>query len=189
MMSAINWLQCIYFRMYTGIFTLLQAFFDICRLRLGPQELPASPFLLAITLLFYTVCGIGLALITIPPFQATLSGITETILVALLTVVLLRVRSMPERWIQSLTALAGTGIILSLIALPLSLWLHELRAAEADIRVPGLLLFALVVWNVVIMAHILRHALSTSFGIGLLLAVGYLWIIVSTLNALFPVMV
>ncbi|MCI0400976.1 MAG: hypothetical protein L0Z68_06710 [Gammaproteobacteria bacterium] len=173
--------------MYAEILTLFKAFFDICRLRLGPQDLPASPFLLGITLLCYTLSSILLALITIPPLRATLSGITESLLVAALTVIVLRVRHMPARWTQTLTALAGTGMLLSLVAFPLTMWLNEIKVSDGDVRLPGLILLLLVIWNVVIMAHILRHALSTSFGIGLLLSVGYLWIIISTLNALFPV--
>jgi len=44
----------------------------------------------------------------------------------------------------------------------------------------------LVVWNVAVMAHILRHALSASFPMGVLLAMGYIWLITMGMTAILP---
>ena len=51
---------------------------------------------------------------------------------------------------------------------------------------PTILLLAVVVWSLVVMGHVLRHALSAPLIIGLVVALIFYWIAVSVQNALFP---
>jgi hypothetical protein len=72
---------------------------------------------------------------------------------------------------QTVTALAGCGVVLGIISLPL-LTLHQI--ANTDIRaLVELLLFALLIWQIVIYSHILKHALAIPYIFAVILTVLY----------------
>ncbi|MEN8217765.1 MAG: hypothetical protein ABFS56_15630 [Pseudomonadota bacterium] len=142
---------------------LSSAFFDICRLRLGPQDLPASSVLLGLILLLYLVVTGTLSLIQFPINDAILLSIIELGLLVVLTSSLLYITHYAARITQTITALAGTNSLLGIFTLPLVLWLEYYNG---DASLPVLLLLGLLVWNFVIHAHILRHALAVSFFMG-----------------------
>jgi len=165
---------------------LLRAFLDVCLLRRRPQDLPASLFLVYLTLAGHALTGLLLSLASHPLGPALVLGLTDTVLLAGLTASLLYVHKLQARLPQTLAALAGTGTLLSLIAFPLTYWWFALHAGAQDPTVPTVLLLAVVVWSLVVMGHILRHALSAPLLIGLVVAVIFYWIAVSVQNALFP---
>ncbi|HDN26814.1 MAG TPA: hypothetical protein ENG03_06910 [Thioploca sp.] len=145
------------------------SFFDICRLRLAPQDLPRSNVLLGICLLFYTVLSVGtLSLTRSSISEAILSSIVDTGLLVVLTSSLLYVARCSARIIQTLTALAGANCVLGIFIFPV---LSLFEFYESDMSFPLLLLLGLIVWNFVVNAHILRHALTVPFFIGVLLTV------------------
>ena len=165
---------------------LLRAFLDICLLRRRPQDLPASMFLLYLTLAGHLLTGLLVSLASHPPASALLLGLSDTLLLVGLTASLLYVNQLQARFQQTLTALAGSGTLLSLVALPLTFWWFALRAVGEDPTMPAVLLLVIVVWSLVVMGHILRHALSAPLIIGLVVAVIFYWIAVSVQNAFFP---
>ena len=70
-----------------------------------------------------------------------------------------------------LTALAGCGAVLNVVATPFTLNVRP-DPDGAGISAAAALGFALLMlWSIVITGHILRHALSTSFFFGLVLAI------------------
>lgn len=152
---------------------LLRVFFDICLLRQGPQDLPAAQALLWISLLAHAIGSLVLASISLSGEAAMLSALVESLLMVTLSYVLLAVNNRRARWLQTLTALAGTNVILVMFALPLMVWWQSLRAANLDQVIPALLILGLVIWNLMILAHIFRHALSSRFGLGMFTAIGY----------------
>ena len=123
--------------------------------------------------------------------RAILSALLEVALIMVFTQALLQIRKKPERWVQTVTALSGTGIVLSLIALPIYILLSVYGGNDVNsspVYALGLLILAgLACWNVVIMAHIFRHALEVTMLSGIILAIAYLWIIFSFTAALMPV--
>ncbi len=169
---------------------LFMAFFDICRLRKGPQDIPASKNLLSLSLFFYGLLSILLVMLSDSIERAILSGLLEVVLIMAFTMALLQIRSKTERWVQTVTALSGTGIILSLFALPIYILLSMNGASEANNPVYGmglLILAGLACWNVIIMAHILRNALEVTMLSGIIFAIVYIWIIFSFTAAIMPV--
>jgi len=110
----------------------------------------------------------------------------DTLLMAVLIWVALRVTAKTQRFVQTLTSLAGTGIILGLAALPLV----QLAAGahRNDEPMGGLVLvwLVLLVWSISVQAHIFRHALSTRYGIGLMLAGLYTVLSIGLIETLFP---
>lgn len=167
---------------YAAAITLFRAFFAICRLQKGPQDLPTSRELLLLGLVAYTLCGIAVGLLSMAPEAALISGLADTLLMILLTMVILHLRGVPGRVTQTLTAFAGTGTVLSLIAIPILFAAHTGELGHNGTRVPAVLMLFIFVWNLMINAHILRHALSTRFVIGFAVAVFYLVVLISILN-------
>lgn len=155
--------------------TLVRFFFDLCLLRAKPQDLPASDFLLGVTLSCYTLIGIATSTAVLPLQQAVLSSLLSALLLAILTHTTLMLRGFAGRLNQTLSALAGSGSLLGLIVWPLT-------ASQA----PLLLVAAMVIWSLAVTAHILRHALSMSFSAGIAISVGYLLVSFIIMNSLFP---
>jgi len=153
----------------------LKLFIDLCLLRAKPDAVPASRFLLGFALTAYTLMSLALASAHLPLSKALLYALADIMVLALVTHTLLLLRRFPARLVQTLTALAGTGALFELLALPL------LRATELS---P--LLFGLMIWSIAVSAHILRHALSVPFALGMLASLGYVVVNLVVMSALFP---
>jgi hypothetical protein len=156
-----------------SVMQLVRLFAAICLLRAAPQDLPASRELLGVTLGLYLLLTWLLAIPAYGQAGAVLVALLDTALLIAFIQVLLYLLSRNARILQTLTAMAGSGSLLGLLALPLVLWGQPSQAEE---QVSGLLLYAwllLLVWNLLVAGHILRHALSTSLGIGIGVALLY----------------
>ncbi len=158
---------------------LLNQFWMICLLRSGPQDLPAAYPLLKLALFAYGLSGLVFLLGGVGDLglsQAVLLVAVDIALLAGLTYLILHTVDHLPRFTQTLTALVGTGALLQFIALPLGMWFVRAQAAGASGQFPALLWLLLMIWSLIITGHILRHALSVSFGIGILCALGYVFI-------------
>ena len=169
---------------------LFLAFFDICRLIKKPQDIPESKNLLTLCLLFYGLLSIFLAGLSQTVDRAIVAGLLDVTLIMLFPFALLQVRGKLPRWPQTVTALTGTGIIISIIALPIYLLIGVGEANElgsSSEQVIGLLLLAtLACWNIIIMAHVLRHSLEVNMMLAIILSISYIWIIFSLTSVIIP---
>jgi hypothetical protein len=169
------------------LLTLFRAFFDICRLRKGPQDLPASPELLSLSLLAYAIVVALLGMISRPAADAVGASLVETGLVAAINFALLALRRFEGRWLQTTTAMAGTGVLFTLFAMPLFAGLAGPGVAASPaqgVLYAGLLL--LIVWNISVTAHILKHALSVPFAAAIVCAAAYAWVVAAAVSGMFP---
>jgi hypothetical protein len=151
---------------------LLKIFMDICLLRAGPQHLPASRFLLTLTLVMHAALGVVFALFTLPLPQALVAAAIGTALLVGVVQALLLVHGKAERVQQTATALAGSEILLGLLALLPTAWFYAVESNDARV-LPSLLSLLAIVWSVVVTVHIFRAALQVSQGMALLFALGY----------------
>ena len=161
---------------------LLKFFIELCLLRTAPQNLPAATVLMAICTGAYLAVGVLVSLTSFDPAGAVLSNLLDLFALAMLTRITLAVRGKPQRFVQTYTALTGSGVILGLVGWPLA---YGLFAGPESTPKPmlALLFLALILWNLAVIGHILRHALSVAFAWGVLIAVGY-YIFLVQLNAL-----
>jgi len=168
-----------------SVLRLLNLFFDICLLRAGPQDLPASNALLGATLAAHVVVGVALGLVSYSFLGAVYYALVSTLILVLFTRLALLLRSYVERFNQTVCGLAGTDVLLGLVAWPVTAWLYRADAEGADLLVPFAVWLLLVAWSLVVTAHILRHALSVHYVIGFAVAVGYFVVSYSVLATLF----
>jgi len=155
---------------------LLQAFVELCLLRRGPQDLPASPVLLALTVPAYLALDTAIAALDLPVTRAFGAAVLDAGALAAFTALALAARGRRARLLQTLTALLGSGVVLGACALPVGLWL---RAAGRDAAVPQLLWLTLFVWSIAVSAHIYRHALEVHYAIGVAVSVMYVWLLIN----------
>jgi hypothetical protein len=158
---------------------LLHLLWDICRLRSGPQDLPYSPRLLLI------VCAFGLLLQMV---LARVLGVAQEVLgVGVLTLafnfgllyLLLSLRGMSSRFVQTALALVGCALMFSVFSLPITLLFGTPPPTPEQTTPLQSLLVMLwlpfLIWKLVVDAHILRHSLNVPFLAGIVIAV--LWLI------------
>jgi hypothetical protein len=161
-----------------GSAALLRIVIDLCLLRRGPQDLPYSPALTQGLLLL----GLGVDLLVLRWLDEDSDlllqiGCSLALLLAL-PWLLLSLRQRRERYVQTLAAFAATGIVFSLLYLPLALKSAELPrpvagetlSGEQALVAWGTLL--VIGWKLAINGSIWRHALDWPRAAGVLLAVG-----------------
>jgi hypothetical protein len=164
---------------------LIRAWFDICLLRRAPQELPASSYLLGLSLCCYGLVSVLVSTQSYPFSQALLLAAVDLGMLILFVWSLLYLQRKTARINQTLSALAGTGSLMGLIALPLLLVIGPGTVAE-PVSAPLLSLWLLLLlWNLFVMAHIIRHALSSSFAIGFGVSLLYALLNMQVITTLF----
>ena len=165
---------------------LIRFFVDLCLLRRAPQDLPASTTLFRAVLTADLFAGLLVGLISGQPFLSSLvQGIAELSLQLGLLYGALRLTGHLGRFTQAGTALLGSGALIALAALgPLAL--NPTGSTESDAAALGaFLLLLVVVWNLVVTGHIVRHTFGISLGQGIAVAVGYEVLAVTLISVLF----
>ena len=166
---------------------LLNQFVDICLLRAGPQALPASGLLLVLTGLAGLLSGTLVIISGFGGLMAAFSAQTlDLLLIATLLYVALAVRGLQPRFVQSATALFGCGVLINLAAMPVQLMLSQQEQASPVATLGLLFYLVLLIWAIVVIAHILRHALEVRFAAGMLLSLGYFLLVNWLVQSLFP---
>jgi len=147
---------------------LTRFFWQLCLLRRTPGDLPRSPWLLQWLLLLNLLINTLLGVPVFGPGASLLAALVELLLSAGLLFAALQVRGRAERWLQSYAALLGAGVVLGGIAL---VYRNLLGLAGVEMAaLPDLMLF---VWSIVVMAHVLRHALDIGLAASVLIVLAY----------------
>ncbi|MBE9515397.1 MAG: hypothetical protein IME93_00315 [Proteobacteria bacterium] len=137
---------------------LITRFINLCLLQVGPQHVPASSFLLVLCSAAYVITGtIGSSHYYSWPLAAQ-TTMADAVLLVIFTNAALAIRGLPQRSTQTMIALMGVGI-----------FFHVIVLLVVTIGAPTALLLILLLWNAVVIAHILRAALNIPlmFGFGL----------------------
>jgi len=166
---------------------LITIWLDICLLRAGPQDLPVSRALLWLSLVAYTLVSF---LLSLPGYSSAvalrIAGVDLALLVTFVAAPLYLLDK-AARIGQTLAALAGTGAVLGLFALPVvRILLNGQDAGEVPpfFALAWLILFG---WSLLVVAHVMRHALSVAFVAGLGISILYTLVAMQVIGTLFPV--
>jgi hypothetical protein len=167
---------------------LVRAFVQIATLKLGPEDLPASGFLLGMVTAAYLLTGVAsVSFYTDSAGEAARQLAVDLALTFGFFTLLLVLYRKGHRLLQTLTALLGTGALLSLIALPLTAWLQTLdMSATETAAIPAVGIYLIVLWSIAVTGHILRRALDIPYVGGLLIGVAYFVLNLATFARLFP---
>src|SRR4051794_27823095 len=126
---------------------LLRLFTDIALMRRGPQDLPASPVVLALTIVAFFVVQLVVGTV-LPPIASHWLGnlLLEVAFTFGWYAVLLYAVKKPERFLQTSTAVFGFQIVLSPVLIA-ALWLQR-RFDQDSIGAVGVtfISLALLIW-------------------------------------------
>lgn len=165
---------------------IVRTCWEICLLRRGPQVFPRSGLLLAVMLLIYVFLDIYSNFLNgMYRIQDMLAetAVDTGMLTAFCFLTLLCWRQ-STRFNQTLVALLGTGSLLTCASLPLLSVLHFDNLPMLQ-QLASWMLLVLFLWNIVVMAHILRHALGNARYAPILLAGPFQLLTFLVLNLLF----
>lgn len=167
---------------------LLNLFVDICLLRAGPQDLPGSGFLLLLTVLLSLLTGTLVIVGTFGTLGAALAAQMLDILLLLgLLRLLLQLTGKSARYQQTASALFGSGVLINLVTMPLQLLYSGDPSGPALGEMGTLFYLIIIVWALVIVGHIIRHALEIRLAAGIMLSLGYFLIANYIIQTLFTV--
>jgi hypothetical protein len=154
---------------------LLYLLRDVIQLRRGPQDAPHAPRLLI------ALCAASLLLQFAIAHVVGIGGATSGLGVLALAFdlgvlyLLLSLRDLTNRFVQAALTRLGCAILFTLLVLPILFLSAGHGQAEQVQAWFGLVLLPIVLWKLVVDAHILRHSLDLPFLAGLVIAV--LWAI------------
>lgn len=165
---------------------LLKAFWDIALWRRDPSQLPDSATLVLLCALAYAAMS-ALQSLMLYGTDLILARTTADLgLTAVLFWVLLAAARRRHRFNQTISAVLGTGALLSPIVLVL-LGLKEAALANYPL---ALLVWAgsvaVIVWYTFVVGHIVRSALDTGPFTGMAVAITYLVASATLLSRVFP---
>jgi hypothetical protein len=161
---------------------LLQLMIAITLGKKGPQDIPYSPPLLLIVLAVYLLTGLTITTLQSPWHEAIIQVLVEALMLAAFAGALLVIHKKRARLVQTLSALFGTDVVLTLPSIPLLVWLQQYPEAHGAF----LALFTLMLWHVLVVGHILRHALSTNAIVGMVWSFCYTFINFQLMMNWFP---
>jgi hypothetical protein len=153
---------------------------DICLLRRGPQDLPYSIPLLAAVAASCVIVQLGVAVARNAPIGGVLTGAAMWLVVTLGALnLILTLRGLRNRFVQSATALLGCALVFTLLSVPIALLLDEPPATPQQMSPLQLLLgvvsLPLLIWKIIVDAHVFRHSFDVPFLSGVVIAL--LWIV------------
>ncbi|MGR8948095.1 MAG: hypothetical protein ACU84Q_08625 [Gammaproteobacteria bacterium] len=162
---------------------LLRFFFEMCLLKKNPQQSPNSTFLLRLLVLSNIAINFLINVATTPFPVALILAVLAIILVYGFTSTLLWTLKYSARARQTLTSIFGTDLIIAGPAIGLRYWLQWLQESGQQSEIAILLWVVVFIWNLIVTAHIFRHAIDKPFGIGVIAAIGYSVIVFNVMYA------
>lgn len=151
-------------------------FIDICLFRSGPDSLPANYQLMQLILLTYFIVSVAVNQIDMSLRISLWIGLTDLIVLMAFLYVLLRLNNFLPRYQQTLMAMAGAGSLLGLLAMPL-LWAFHQYAEQSDkANFILLALMLLMLWSLMVTAHIIRRSIETSAPKAVALTILYIFL-------------
>jgi hypothetical protein len=129
-------------------------------------------------------------LLSLPAYPLAVAGqlaLMDAVLLIVFASTALYLRGKMARLTQTLTALSGTGTLLGLIALPVIQLLSSGLEAGQPVLLAGMLWLLLFGWSLIVVAHIMRHAMSVNLPVAIVIAMLYTLVAMQVMNTLFPI--
>lgn len=153
--------------------TIIQRYIDLCLFKASPADVPTSEHLLKLTLLAYFSIGVTISLIDMDWTTSLFSSLADMVYMIIAVSLLLQLRSLKERFQQTLMALAGTGCCFGLFSLPVMIWFNQLAEAEKSSNYAMLFMVIILLWSLMVTSHIFRYSLDISVGLSTAITIIY----------------
>ena len=164
---------------------LVRYWMGLCLLRAAPQDGSASAFILVFSLTCYSMVSVLVLTASYGMGDGVRLAFLEVLLLSAYVVLLLSLTGKSARVRQTLSALTGAGTLLGIVSFLLVLTQGAVPAGDAPSPLASIAWLSLVFWNLVVSAHIIRHALSTNLLVGFVMSL--LYMVISTRLALYVI--
>jgi hypothetical protein len=159
---------------------LLYLLRDVIQLRRGPQDAPHAPRLLIALCAASLLLQLAIARVLGVEGETLGAGLVALAFNLGVLYLLLNLRRLTNRFVQAALTLLGCAMLFQLLSLPIVLLAGAHVPSAPEHLTPAQVLLSIVslpivIWKLVVDAHILRHSLDLPFVSGLVIAV--CWII------------
>ena len=163
-------------------------FWQLCQLRRGPEDVPYSLQLLLLLGLLDVALGVGGQLLAQP--DRLRIAVSLTLLALAMDAIalwgLLAFKKLQGRWVQALTAIIGIDLLLSLVALPLTLISLAVQPSSFMIAIVVVTQMLLVGWNIGLRGFVFHRSLNIGMLQGNVLSLALFLLNIAVSVQLFP---
>jgi putative flippase GtrA len=171
----------------SGLWRLSSVFMEIALHRRGPEDLPASRFLFGLLAIVYG-CTSFIATQIVEPWPRAAAMVAADVGTYLAFLwVLLALFGRRPRYLQTASALLGSGTVLTLFGIPLILLAGFANGEVETGNLGTWLFFLLIVWSIDVASFVLSRALPVPYIVALMIVLGYTFGSASLGRLLFPV--
>jgi hypothetical protein len=164
----------------------VQRILALMLLKAAPQDLPYSISLLAMMTFLYLASGVMVLGAAMDISQAAANMMLDAVVLYTFSYICLALPGLKARFVQTVTALTGIGIVYHILAWPLFVQIHGMQPDQQGVKISALLMLLLVSWQLLVFAHVFRHAMQLSMARALALSFGYLFLSMAAAEILFP---
>jgi len=166
--------------------SVLQLLFAMLFLKAAPQDLPYNKSLPVKLAFMYWFTGVLVLGSTLNP-SALMESMSLSVSVLLGFVYgILRVLHLQARFVQTFSAVAGVGLLFNLASWPLLTVVADDSIDGSLVSSMSFIFLMLISWEVLVKAHIFKHALAITMLNALLLSFAMFFIAMTLSQLLFP---
>jgi hypothetical protein len=166
--------------------TDLQKLIALLVLKSAPQDLPYSMSLALRLTVAYIITGIVVLQTTVNPDYLLAGMVLSLVVLYLFTYAVLAALAKNERFLQTFCAMIGIGVLFNLLSWPVLSVLADESAQESAKSTMSLIFLLLISWEVLVKAHIFKHALELKMFAALALSFSLFFISVTLSQLLLP---
>jgi hypothetical protein len=165
----------------------LQKLLSLLFLKSAPQDLTYSSRLMLQFAVAYVFSGIIVLQTTLNPDDMFAGILLGFFVQYIFTYLVLQALNRRSRFLQTFCAILGVGILFNLLSWPVFSVLSDASISEAVKTSMSLVFLMLISWEVLVKAHIFRHALEMKMFGALALSFSLFFISIALSQLLFPV--
>lgn len=143
---------------------IIMLYWQICRMRTGPEQVPPVLILTVVTFLAYALLSFAAYMgVSGLAFEySAMSLMVITALWALLVYGVLAFKGLAPRFQQTFTAVLGTDVVLTALSLPLLVVSKQFSKDSTLFTLAAVLWLVIFIWNILIKGFIFHRAFNVS---------------------------
>jgi hypothetical protein len=166
--------------------SVLQKLLSLLVLKSAPQDLPYSLRLMLQLVLAYILSGIAVLQTTLKPDDLFSGLFLGLIIQYVFTYAVLRALDKSARFVQTFCAILGIGVLFNLLSWPVFSVLSDETTQDVMKSLMSLLFLLIISWEVLVKAHIFKHALEMRMVSALAISFSLFFISIALSQLLFP---
>ncbi len=153
---------------------IFSRFIDLCLFRASPSDIPASQQLMKVTLVIYFILMVIVNQLDVSWNTSLLISLADILVMIIFVRILLNFRNLKVRYVQVVTALAGSGCVMTIVAFPIMWWFYQTDPDQQATSIAMMMMIALLIWGLMVVAQIFRHALDVRSGTATIITIVYI---------------